>query len=414
MAGPYFKYNRQGVTEDVFPEQYSRQAELLRISCILLIVCVHIPGPWQYNLDFSSKSHHYVYVFLNYGLARAAAPTLSTISGYLLFRGFTYKRYPRTIQRKFGTVLLPAVLWGSITACLVFVGQATGILQPKTFDLVGGDWRVWTDAVFGTDKGPIDLPLYFLYDLFVCFLITPLLFVMLQRRPWSGLLLLAVMWLSGLDEYLLVRGDILFGFYVGGLLAVRRVNLALSRRSAFLLIGVFLLACSAVAAFAMRIPPERLETDFNLAIDMVRVLGPVAMWAYATLVVNTRWGRMLTNFGGAAFFIFCFHGPILQVSGQLYFRWLGTMATEVYPLFYLVVPILVLASAPFTIAALRQASPPLLAVLSGGRLASIARGRAPPEAAAERLAKAPPREGGGKVEGPGFAASSLKGEGHEA
>ena len=350
------------------PAAFSSRIEFLRITCILCVVWVHIPSPADVGQNFSSETVRFVYNFLNYALFRSATPTLSVISGYLLFTAFDVHHYLAILRKKFRTLLVPALLWGTGMTLALFAAQRIGLIERHIFDLVGGGPLAFADAILGLSHIPFNGPLYFLYDLFSCIVISPILYLILRTLPWAGLVLLVATWLSGIDDFLWIRGDILVGFYAGGLLASRRIDLSLSGRQAAAAVTIFILLCLAVAWHASQGPQQVLEETINLELNVLRVFAPVAMWSYATLVIELPLANRLVQFGSISLFIFCCHEPLIRLLGRVYFHMMGKEGSAYYPVFYVTAPIAVILMAIFAKKTLQRISPRALALLSGGRL----------------------------------------------
>lgn len=346
---------------------HSEQVEILRVSCIIFVVFIHAQPPWEYG-QVSTDAIRYFYTLTNYGIFRGAVPTLSVISGYLFFNRFSYSRYLPLVRKKSVTVLLPAVLWAAGAAFSILIAQKLGTLQPKKFNFIDSDNIAFmlVDAVFGIENGPINLPIYFLYDIFICILVSPLMYYVMKRWPWLGCASLIAIWFSGLNIYTSVRGDILFGFYIGGLLAIRNIDLSIPCRLRYVFIGVFLFSCGLFSIHAGRLPVGMLETGVDFELNLLRLLSPLAMWSYASLVVRTAYGRFLAGLGSAAFFIYCAHGPLMRLIGDIYFKSLHDDVP--YLLFYVGAPIAAVLLAVLMSVLLGHISPQLLSILSGGRL----------------------------------------------
>lgn len=349
-------------------EDISYRIELLRVTCILCVVCVHTPSPIDVGQEFSSGTVEAVYDFLTYAVFRSATPTLSVISGYLLFKSFSLSRYHHIVLKKFSTILLPAVIWATGMALLLFAAQGAGLIERRIFDLAGGDPFVFADAIFGISHLPFNGPIYFLYDIFLCIIISPVLYFILKYLPWTGCLILILFWVSGGSSALWLRGDILVGFYAGGLISLEEVDLAISKRNAILIIATFLVCCLGVAWHAVIVPQARLEQSIAIELAFLRILGPLAMWSYASLMAKTEMARRLRRFGGMALFVFCSHEPLIRLLGRGYFGMTGGHAPAYYPLFYIAAPAAVILFAWTAKMVLERVSPRSLALLSGGRL----------------------------------------------
>jgi hypothetical protein len=148
--------DRTGLTREI-----SRRIEILRILLICGIVVLHTPPTWPLEA-LPPEARIWpgaVKLFFDYGPFRAGVPTLSLISGYLLFLR-PYGSYWGLVRRKLVTLVVPFLLWNGIVVCLHGLrGQNDLIgLDPKSGDALAA----WSDFL----DNPPDYPTYFLVDLF--------------------------------------------------------------------------------------------------------------------------------------------------------------------------------------------------------------------------------------------------------
>ena len=73
---------------------------MLRVACIVGVVYTHVAAPPTFNVPFFADWAQFMYFLLSDGLFRAGVPTLSIMSGYLLFRSYSFSRYPQLLRRK--------------------------------------------------------------------------------------------------------------------------------------------------------------------------------------------------------------------------------------------------------------------------------------------------------------------------
>ena len=168
-------------------EDISRKIYLLRLPLIFLIVFIHArymeiddyPDRWMRLLSESvllGKVPHCAVIFF------------FVISGYL----FTWSEksgYLNLIQRKGYTLLIPYVIWNTM---LMVVHLLCGLLPYKkllpAFKYAGmTPWQVVVRS-YGLDMGmPIDVPLWYVRDLLLLFLVAPLLIWLVRRLRYGSL-----------------------------------------------------------------------------------------------------------------------------------------------------------------------------------------------------------------------------------
>ncbi len=173
----------------------------LRLPLAVLIVLIHAyNAPWR-AVDWGGAA--WVPRFLSNQLPTFAVPLFFALSGYLFFCGmqrFRPSTYCAKLRRRGLTLLLPYLVWNVLAFALYalqdhLAGRPTG--QPFTFDIFWGS-KEMTAAhptalgyAAGATTAPILTPLWFVRDLMVMVVASPMLYVLLRRLPgW----LLAVLW----------------------------------------------------------------------------------------------------------------------------------------------------------------------------------------------------------------------------
>lgn len=233
-------------------ENLSKTIDLLRFPLALWVLFAHM-GPTMvnaFNADFSFFSWHGIYNFLGFFLSKAigivTVPTFFMISGYLFFANFkewTWKGYKKKINSRFRTLILPYFVWNILAFLLIILNGLRKNANVQEFisdnwcsflwncnawDRVRYSWLSWD--TYGT--GPIDLPLWFLRDLIVVSILSPLIFLFVRKTKIWGLAVLFVAYMS----YFWMAWNVfsitsLFFFSLGAYFALNDINFVfLARR----------------------------------------------------------------------------------------------------------------------------------------------------------------------------------------
>ncbi|QRM44423.1 acyltransferase family protein [Rhizobium sp. BG4] len=343
----------------------SSRINLMRIVLISGIVFVHIPfdpanTPFNGNYGFFD----WLRVFLSEALFRVGVPCLSAISGYLLFRGgMEGFNYTKTVRTKAQTVFLPFLIWNTLFFIAVLAILAVGIGDGYVISPYQSSFRELLSQLFAAEAFPANIPLYFLRDLFVCILISPILAWLVRRAPLltlSTLLLLALV--PQLSLYIVIKRSILFSFTFGIYASLYKLDIkALDR---FAPLGVFLLfAFSALLATAIYATGPSMPDWVELSRNALAIGGAAGFWMLSALLIKTSVGQRLSKTGSLSFWIFCAHYPLLIL---LFMVW-GKTGVDFYPLFFcgcllVLFPLLALSNG-----LVRSNAPKLYAVLTGGR-----------------------------------------------
>jgi succinoglycan biosynthesis protein ExoH len=342
----------------------SSRINLMRIVLISGIVFVHVPyDPLNSPFLGNNGLIDWLRVFLGDSLFRVGVPCLSAISGYLLFRrGLDGFSYGKTMRTKAATVLVPFLLWNLAFLAFVFVAQSSGIGFGYLPDVVNATPREWATFAFALEGWPINLPLYFLRDLLLCLVLSPVLGYLVMRYPRATLLVFFAYAVLPVPNGIFLKKSILFGFSVGIAVALHKVDLKAVDRHAAAIVAAVLGGALLLSVGLYQFGPE-----FPLWLDMLRAVialsGIVGSWALSGLLIRTRTGERLAKGGGLSFWIFCAHYPLLIAMWMVWNR----MGVDHYVLFYIAASLLVFALLVPSHALVQRSLPALHGLLTGNR-----------------------------------------------
>ncbi|CDN55687.1 Succinoglycan biosynthesis protein ExoH [Neorhizobium galegae bv. officinalis bv. officinalis str. HAMBI 1141] len=311
----------------------SSRINLMRILLISGILFVHVPhDPDTSPFLGLNGLFDWLRVFLGDSLFRIGVPCLSAISGYLLFqRGWETFNYSKTLRSKAKTVLLPFLLWNLGLLGAMFVIQRVDMGVGYFPDLWNISTRELLSNAFATEGLPINIPLYFLRDLIVCILLSPILAVLVRRFPAATLGVLFLLAITPmLTVGIVLKKSILFSFTLGIFLALYQVDLKSADRFAGPGTAVML-----AAAVLLSIGLYWTGPDFPWPLDMARnalsILGAGGFWLMSAIIIRSWIGQRLAATGSLSFWMFCAHYPLLVLMWMVWNRVAGD---DLYPLFY--------------------------------------------------------------------------------
>ncbi len=197
----------------------SQTFDWLRFPLIVCVVFIHNPCRPALNFEeivsgsFSMMScYNLIRVVLTYVLTHIAVPAFYVISGYLFFyntRIWNFDIYKTKIKKRFHTLIIPYILWNVIAYALLF-----GVVLVK--NICTGDWNgdfslsldifwnyySWKSGYdwLGNEivhTAPINLPLWFLRDLIVLSILSPLLYWLVTRFKYYFIAILFFLYISG-------------------------------------------------------------------------------------------------------------------------------------------------------------------------------------------------------------------------
>lgn len=249
----------------------------------------------------------------------SVVPLLSMVSGWLFFSFATdpdadvKAALIHRIRRRLLSLYLPLVFWNTlflVILLLLFVlDPAHMLLGELEIDFNAAGALDYMNAVFGITDHPIGFQFWFVRDLFVTVLVSPLLWLLLRMAPYKGMVFFGLVWISGGNLWIFLRGDVPFFFYLGGLLRIRGSSLEIGRRATVALISVYvvLVALRTLIPYFVDMQPQLL----SVATRGVRLVGVVACWGVFLHVALTPLGAIVARYGGLAFFLHAAHYPLL-------------------------------------------------------------------------------------------------------
>ncbi|WP_207461436.1 acyltransferase [Azospirillum sp. SYSU D00513] len=342
---------------------------MLRLLLIIGIMVIHIPFGQEDNPYRADRSgFDWLVLYLREGFFRAGVPCLSVISGWLLARGGG-RGYAALVSKKSRTLMIPYLAFSLATFAMVFGLQAVGMGTHWKPIAAAGNLEL-ANMLFGLTEPPINIALYFLRDMMLCVLLSPILLWAAVTWPRAGLALLLGFALTEpaglLPEglaLLFIRPDILLFFYAGLAMALRGWDVTRWDRH----FGAALLGClfGAVATVALRLYGTELPVPVTQGLALgLKLAISLSVWILSARLAATAAGRAIARNGDKAFWLFCTHVPFLRL---LFMVW-GLTAIPYEAFYLLVVPVALVMLLP-ALSLMQALLPGLTAFLLGTRSA---------------------------------------------
>ena len=303
----------------------------------------------------------------------SVVPLLSLISGWLFF-SFTerpFEALSARVRRRFVSLYLPLIRWNAfyLGLMLLVVGSdpAHPLAAELNIDFTSAGPMDYVNAVFGISHHPIGFQFWFVRDLFVTALVSPLLYLMLRHVAIIGAVVLGACWLRGFDLWVFFRSDVVFFFYLGGLVRMRGFALEIGPRVAFGVMAFYLMlvAVRTLAPYVIDGDPFWLQA----ATRSMRLVGVAACWGIFQQIAFTDLGGRIARYGGLAFFLHAAHFPLLAAVKIVLWQWVPS-PSQFWMLAHYAASVAVTVLLCVCLAfALARGLPQLFAYLNGGRLA---------------------------------------------
>lgn len=372
---------------------------LLRFPMALMVVFIHM-NPSVVNLgdaDFPILSGKGIFnitgIIFSHVLSGVAVPVFFLISGYLFFvnfRKWSLAGYKSKLKSRTKTLILPYFLWNAVpfllaVSLMVLVSILKGLPVDNTITFIRDhSWHIFYDTYeWGTERvnwlgyklrstGPYDLPLWFLRDLIIITVLTPVIYYGLRIFKIWLLVLLLIAYISRI--WILVPGfgiTSVFFFTVGAHFALNDINIVkLAHRCRVLITSAFLIL------FCFTVYYDGMSTVVGQNIFPIFICFGVLFAFYigslCVLRFNIRPNKYLVS---SCFFIYALHGANLPVIGTVLSA-SKTMISRVTTLesnlgellIYLITPFVAVVICIFTLKLAKYISPKIAILFSGNRM----------------------------------------------
>lgn len=342
-----------------FQKQISESISWLRFPLVLMVVFIHSSGFGEFQTDsfnFSALADISLYDFLRILVSRilcqVAVPLFFIISGYLFYTKFdiqswSWEIWIKKIKTRTYTLLIPYLSWNilrfvydeglwllqsirhgesiSTSVCLIL-----SKISPKIFFNYGytdTGYINWNHELTMMSV-PAHTPFWYVRDLIVLVIMSPLIYFLLKRLMGGQILILLAIYIAMPFDNIDIRGLVFFS--IGGYIQLffqknRTENVKVSSSLCGLGMGLFLLL-SFINVFYRSILP-------------ITVLIGISAVILLSLKLSSRI-KINEQLSKSSFFIFAFHMFLVVMVNTLY----GMSHLEIYNefvllLLYLVLPI---------------------------------------------------------------------------
>lgn len=179
----------------------------------LMIVYLH-----SYNLptNFEKNYIYFIENFITDGITRVAVPFFFVLSGFLFFYNFklSIKTYLSKLKKRIISILIPYLLWSlfSITLVLLF----------SLINIEIGNFSISTiyDFIYYLFIKPIPFQLWFLRDLFIMAILSPLIYWAVKKGGFILLLTLFVIWFYNYQIFIVIDNETALFFILGAYMSL--------------------------------------------------------------------------------------------------------------------------------------------------------------------------------------------------
>lgn len=309
----------------------------LRFPMIVLVTFAHSYGGVEEGYTLLSSdwnTYEFLKLLVSQTLVKVAMPVFFIMSGYLFFTNvdrWDITTYKTKILRRAKTLLAPYLIWNLLMA-----------VKLKTFNW-SMFWSYWMPAGRQIDwlgheqlmTAPANMPLWFLRDLMVVSLLTPILYVLVRKLGWWLIGVLTILYLSGVCAFIPgISAYAVFFFTIGAFLSIRKMDLVESlirfERPVYGLSIFFVIAMLLTYGTPV----------FSSLMLCFRLTGAVAVFCLASRILSRTNRRLPAFVCDSAYFIFLAHYVFFfSLIDTVFFTLFGTSMIAL-SLHYMITPLL--------------------------------------------------------------------------
>jgi surface polysaccharide O-acyltransferase-like enzyme len=348
----------------------SRKIKLLSALSVIMVVFVHSFNLYKHtpNSDGVVFDGYNLFIqhFFSQGIARLGVPFFFMFSGYWFFKQYVFSasvvldKYKKRIQ----SLGVPYLFWSALGLLLLALMQRQSNLPASLSEeaLQLTSWKYVLDKLL---IHPIAYQLWFLRDLILCVLCSPLLYLLLKYIPKIAILLTASVWFFNCSIGISNQS---FCFFLLG--AYFRLSTyqepIIQTNTRKLLLAIWLLLLLLQTALM------QMSLQHRLLIDMLHsttiVFGLASVWLMYDVWMEAKFKAtvFLEEISKYSFFIYLAHEPLLSgVKKGLFLLFRYSYSTTL--VVYFLSPVLVLALLYFFAVSLKRWFPKIYFFTTGGR-----------------------------------------------
>ena len=342
----------------------------MRFPLIVLVVLVHSPTTIsQLSLSLDGWNiYNYVTELVSYNFCKLAVCWFFVFAGYFFFLnlpedGMTWKWLKDKWSRRVFTLVIPYIIWNLIAVFLpfikVYIFNQIGIPQSD----LNGELTLYNQGFLEWFiTGTANFPLWFMRNLIIMNLLTPLLYVIFKNLSRNmGMVVMTVLFLLPFDPEAL-RWQAFFFFSLGSFFAIHQYNFLSVCRKVRWPSAIAMLIILPICAFWNQSPLH----DW-----LLRLLFPFSMITFMNIIDqiidNEKALTWLNNMSATVFFIYASHTIyIMPWTKGLLLRLFGDSLAGAWAS-WLLFPVIVIPVCLGLFYLLRAIMPRTLAFICGGR-----------------------------------------------
>lgn len=294
-------------------QSLSQRINSTRFIMILGVIAIHCNIVSNFPVAADSHVTQMVVNLFSSNLPSLCVPFFFFISAYLFqtkHSVFTTHSYLQLLKKRYKNILIPYVLWNTVA---VLFWYAVNITPLRSFTSGGPQYNSILSALGEIYLRPALIPLWFLRNLMIFIVISPILQFLLNRIPIIFIILAFLC-----DKYIL-SGLFYYacGMTTAHIWSTSQFENSVSRASLMAIIYCIIKLLITIFDFKL--------SSLPLLNELINIFG---IFGFIGICSHPLYGLNKINNTGATFFVYSFHGiisPYVIKSMPLLINWHGNM-----------------------------------------------------------------------------------------
>lgn len=346
----------------------SKTIMFLRFPLIVAVVFIHT------ELISSDEIGQYpIYNLIRHVIseefARIAVPLFFFFSGFLFFynSNFSAKTYQSKLKNRVRSLLIPYIFWNLLilpitylsqisTPSMVFSDQAL-IIDYNWFDYLKIFW-----ARSGGDSYPIYVPFWFIRDLMVMVILSPIIYLFIKYCKFYGILLLGISWLFNLAPNIPGFSITAFFFFsFGAWFSLNNRDFTYDFQPLRWMTTILYLILVSISTYSWY------NNYSNYAQVLGIFVGLIALISWTAYGIENN--RLKTNapLAGSSFFVFAYHGKPITLVAKVWGMHIFPTNEFMILVGYFLLPTIIVALGVGIYALMHKHLPTFTSIITGGR-----------------------------------------------
>ena len=173
---------------------------ILSFIAALFVVIIHNSATGQYDTSSPDAFVNLTFFFRNlfaYDIGAVAVPLFFFLSGFTIFRNYRLKSYPKKMKSRVKTLLFPYLFWnlfGLLFTILITITPLRGSISGREIFIPSA-----SNILEGIFLYKYNFQFWFLYDLIIYSLLTPLIYLLIHNKYVGAISLIIVFFLPALS-----------------------------------------------------------------------------------------------------------------------------------------------------------------------------------------------------------------------